>query len=325
MKHITSEERHTIDILLRQNQSPTRIARELGREPSSITREIQRNCDKRSGEYRHELAHRKALRRKVEKGTRNDYTEEIKLYVKKQLAEQYSPEQIAGTAKRQGIKCVSHETIYQHIWENKKQGGRLYENLRNRCKRYRNRGSEKDKRGQLRNRTDIDQRPEIVKKRERLGDLEIDLIIGKGHSGALLTINDRVSGLLIMEQLQGKGAAELTARVIARLLPFKEQLHTITSDNGREFAGHEQIARELEIDFYFAKPYHSWERGSNENLNGLIRQYVPKDTNINDLKTERIVWIETQLNNRPRKRHGYFSPNEIHQQLTNDPKVALAS
>jgi IS30 family transposase len=325
MKHITSEERHTIDILLRQNQSPTRIARELGREPSSITREIQRNCDKRSGEYRHELAHRKALRRKAEKGTRNDYTEEIKLYVKKQLAEQYSPEQIAGTAKRQGIKCVSHETIYLHIWENKKQGGRLYENLRNRCKRYRNRGSEKDKRGQLRNRTDIDQRPKIVEKRERLGDLEIDLIIGKGHSGALLTINDRVSGLLIMEQLQGKGAAELTARVIARLQPFKEQLHTITSDNGREFAGHEQIARELEIDFYFAKPYHSWERGSNENLNGLIRQYVPKDTNINDLKTERIVWIETQLNNRPRKRHGYLSPNEIHQQLTNDPKVALAS
>jgi IS30 family transposase len=325
MKHITSEERHTIDILLRQKQSPARIARQLDRAPSSITREIERNCDKRGGEYRHELAHKKALQRKADKRTRNDYTGKIMLYVKKQLAEQYSPEQIVGTAKRLGVKCVSHETIYLHIWENKKQGGHLYENLRNRCKRYRQRGSKKDMRGQLRNRKDIDLRPEIVEKRERLGDLEIDLIIGKGHSGALLTINDRVSGLLIMELLQGKMAAEVTAKAIARLLPFKDRLHTITSDNGREFAGHEEIARELEIDFYFAKPYHSWERGSNENLNGLIRQYIPKDTCINTLPEERIIWVENQLNNRPRKRHRFFSPNEIQQQLTNDQKVALAS
>jgi len=324
MNHITSEERHTIDILLRQKQRLGKIARQLGRAPSSITREIERNCDQRSGEYRYELAHKKATQRKTEKVTRSDYTEEVQRHVEEQLAQQYSPEQITGEARRLGIKCVSPETIYLHVWKDKEQGGMLYENLRNRHKRYRKRGAEKDKRRQLRNRKDISQRPKIVDQRDRLGDLEIDLVIGKGHSGALLTINDRVSGLLIMEQLKGKEAAEVTAKAIARLLPYKDQLHTITSDNGREFAGHEEIARALKIDFYFAKPYHSWERGSNENLNGLIRQYVPKITDIKALPKERIAWVENQLNNRPRKRHGYFSPNEIHQQLTNDQKVALA-
>lgn len=325
MNQITSEERHTIAHLLSQKHCRASIAKQLGRHPSTIKREIERNCDKRSGEYRYELANKKALQRKAGKRTRNDYSQEIKSYVERELAKQYSPEQIAGTAKRLGVKCVSHETIYKHIWADKKEGGSLYENLRNRSKRYRKRGAKKDNRGQLRNRKDITQRPGIVEKRERVGDLEIDLIIGKGHSGAILTINDRVSGLLIMERLKGKEAAEVTAKTITRLLPYKDQIHTITSDNGREFAGHEEIARVIEIDFYFAKPYHSWERGSNENLNGLIRQYIPKDTNIKNLPKERERWVENQLNNRPRKRHGYLSPNEIHKQLTNDQKVALAS
>lgn len=325
MNQITCEERHTIAHLLSQKQRRASIAKQLGRHPSTIKREIERNCDKRSGEYRYDLANKKALQRKAGKRTRNDYSEEIKSYVENQLAKQYSPEQIAGTAKRLGVKCVSHETIYQHVWKNKKQGGLLYENLRNRCKRYRKRGSKKDRRGQLRNRKDITQRPEIVEKRERLGDLEIDLIIGKGHSGAMLTINDRVSGLLILEPLRGKEAAEVSAKTIARLLPYKDQIHTITSDNGREFAGHEDIAQALGIDFYFARPYHSWERGSNENLNGLVRQYISKDTNIKNLPAGRATWVESQLNNRPRKRHGYLSPNEIHKQLINGQKVALAS
>jgi IS30 family transposase len=151
------------------------------------------------------------------------------------------------------------------------------------------------------------------------------LVIGKGHQGALLTINDRASGLLIMERLQGKTAAEVTAATIARLKPFKRELHTITSDNGKEFAGHEEIASELNIDFYFARPYHSWERGSNENLNGLIRQYIPKITNILELEESFIEEVETALNERPRKRYGYLSTLTIHQQLTNEQKVALVS
>jgi IS30 family transposase len=325
MKHITSEERHTIEHLLSQNLSPTTIVRQLGRHKSTITREIKRNSDHRNGAYRNHLAERKAQDRQKFKTKRRDYTPAIEAYVERKLAKWDSPEQIVGKAYELGIDCVSIETIYLKIWADKKRGGKLYENLRNRSKRYRKRGSEKDLRGKIRNATSIDKRPGVVDERNRLGDLEIDLIIGSGHSGAILTINDRVSGLLIMEQLEGKQAAEITAATIARLTPYKDQLHTITSDNGKEFAGHQEIAKALEIDFFFAHPYHSWERGSNENLNGLIRQYIPKGTNIAKLPSELFAKVEKALNDRPRKRHGYQSPQEKHQQLTNEEKVALVS
>lgn len=325
MKHITSEERHTIQCLLGQSKKPAEIARILGRSKSTITREIQRNRDQRSKQYRHELAHRKASSRKASKPTKNGITGDMKAYIEARLAEKLSPEQIVGEAKLKGIECVSYECIYQYIWRDKKQGGKLYANLRNQSKRYRKRGAAKDTRGQIRNKTPLEQRPKEVELRERLGDLEIDLVIAKGHKGALLTINDRTSGLLIMERLQGKTSAEVTDATIKRLMPYKDQLNTITSDNGKEFAGHETIARILEIDFFFAKPYHSWERGSNENLNGLIRQYIPKHTNILELEDSFIKEVESALNNRPRKRHGFLSPLEIHQQLTNNEKVALAS
>ncbi|MDB9741942.1 IS30 family transposase [Akkermansiaceae bacterium] len=325
MKHITSEERHTIAHLLGQNKSPAEIARELNRHKSTIKREIDRNCDQRDSQYRYDLAQRKASNRKKSKATRNSLTKEMIDYLDKHLMKKFSPEQIVGVAKRKSLPCVSHETIYLYIWNDKKEGGKLYQNLRNEGKRYRKRGAAKDRRGIIANKTPMTERPEVVEKRERLGDLEIDLVIGKGHQGALLTINDRVSGLLIVEQLQGKSASEVTAATIARLEPFKKRLHTITSDNGKEFAGHEQIAAKLEIDFYFAKPYHSWERGSNEHLNGLIRQYIPKDTNILELESSYIKEVEHNLNSRPRKRHGYHSPYTKHQQLTKEQKVALTS
>ncbi len=325
MKHITSEERHTIEHLLSQSLSPANIAKQLGRDKSTITREIKRNCDQRDGVYRNELAERKAQNRQKIKTKRCDYTPAIQAHVEGELAKWYSPEQIVGDALKLGMDCVSIETIYQKIWADKKKGGNLYEDLRNRSKRYRKRGSAKDLRGKISNATSIDKRPELVDERKRLGDLEIDLIIGCGHKGAILTINDRVSGLLIMEQLTGKQAAEVTAATIARLEPYKEQIHTITSDNGKEFAGHQEIAKALDIDFFFAHPYHSWERGSNENLNGLIRQYIPKGTNISTLPSELFPRVEKALNDRPRKRHDYQSPQEKHQQLTNEEKVALVS
>ena len=325
MKHITSEERHTIAHLFSQKLSPANIAQQLHRAKSTITREIKRNSDQRSGQYRHDLAERKAQARQKSKAKRCDYTPAIKAHVECGLAKWYSPDQIAGDAHKHGIDCVSVETIYRKIWADKKEGGKLYEHLRNRSKRYRKRGSSKDLRGKIINATSIDARPELVGERKRLGDWEIDLIIGSGHNGAILTLNDRVSGLLIMEQLTGKQASEITAATIARLQPYKNQIHTITSDNGKEFAGHEEIAKALDIDFYFAHPYHSWERGSNENLNGLIRQYIPKGTNIATLPPELFSKVEKALNDRPRKRHGYDSPQQKHQQLTNEEKVALLS
>ena len=325
MKHITSEERHTIAFLLGQKKSPAYIADKLDRAKSTITREIKRNRDQRNQEYRYELANKKAITRKQSKRKRVGITSEMKTLIDEALTSKYSPEQIKGVAKNYGIECVSHECIYQYIWRDKKAGGDLYSHLRNGSKRYRKRGQAKDRRGIIKNKTPLSERPQIVEQRERTGDLEIDLVIGKGHQGALLTINDRASGLLIMEKLKGKTAAEVTAATIRRLEPYKEQLHTITSDNGKEFAGHEQVASELGIDFYFARPYHSWERGSNENLNGLIRQYIPKVTNILELKESFIKQVEEALNTRPRKRYGYISPKTKHQQLTNEQKVALVS
>jgi transposase, IS30 family len=327
MKHITSEERHTIAYLWRQKKSPAFIARELGRVRSTITRELKRNCDLRSKEYRPELANKKAILRQSNKPKRCSMTPVMIAYVEAELTKTHSPspEQIAGNAKQLGLECVSHECIYQHIWRDKKSGGKLFENLRNKHKRYRKRGAAKDNRGIIKDRTPMSERPSVVDKRERLGDLEVDLMIGHAHQGALLTINDRVSGLLILERLQGKTANEVTAVIIARLKPYEGQLHTITSDNGKEFAGHKEVASELNIDFYFARPYHSWERGSNENLNGLVRQYIPKTTNIHDLEEGYIQKVETALNSRPRKRHGYISPKTKHQQLTKEQKVALVS
>jgi transposase, IS30 family len=325
MKFITSEERHTIAHLLSQNLSPADIARQLGRHKSTITREIKRNADQRNGKYYYDLANRKAQSRQKNKAKRCDYTPSIQAHVEQELAKWHSPEQIVGDALKLGIDCVSIETIYLKIWADKMKGGKLYEDLRHRSKRYRKRGSAKDLRGKISNVTSIDMRPGVVDERKRLGDLEIDLIIGSGHNGAILTINDRVSGLLIMEQLTGKLAAEVTAATIVRLQPYKDHIHTITSDNGKEFAGHQEIAKALEIDFFFAHTYHSWERGSNENLNGLVRQYIPKGTNIATLPSELFPRVEKALNDRPRKRHGYCSPEEKHQQLTDEEKVALVN
>lgn len=325
MKHITSEERHTIEHLLGQNQSINSIAKELSRAPSTISRELKRNADQRSQKYSYDLANRKAQARRENSNRRCSYTSEIQTYVEQKLELKYSPEQIVGAARNEGVDCVSHETIYQKIWRDKHRGGNLYENLRHRAKRYRKRGAAKDRRGKITNRQDIDLRPHIVEERKRLGDIEVDLVIGNGHQGALLTINDRVSGLVMIQQLQGKQACEVGAAIIARLLPYKDSLHTITSDNGKEFAGHQEVAKALEIDFYFAKPYHSWQRGSNENLNGLIRQYIPKAQNIHQLNTSYIAEVEKALNDRPRKRHGYHSPQTIHDRMTNNQGVALVS
>ena len=161
-------------------------------------------------------------------------------------------------------------------------------------------------------------RPEIVDKKERIGDLEIDLVIGKDHNGALLTINDRATGLLFMGKVDTKESIAIETKIVELLKDWKPLLHTITSDNGKEFSNHQQIAQKLEIDYFFAKPYHSWERGANENLNGLIRQYFPKKSNFENITQEQIERVINILNNRPRKRFGFKTPNEIFAQKLNE-------
>jgi IS30 family transposase len=323
MSHLTTEQRYTISSMKQQGFNQTEIAKIINKDKSVVCRELKRNCDSRSGAYKYELAQKKCAERHKNKPKKIKLTANIKSYIENSLEQKLSPEQIAGVASKSEIECVSHERIYQYIWHNKKQGGKLYEHLRTNGKRYRKRGSAKDRRGIITGRVDISQRPKIVEQRLRFGDLEIDTIIGKNHHGAIVTVNDRTTGMLKMKKLESKDATILANETIKLLAAWQPYLKTITADNGKEFAAHKTISEQLIIDFFFAQPYHSWERGSNENLNGLIRQYIPKKTDFDNITDEYVTFVENQLNNRPRKRFKYESPNTIFNQFINTEKVAF--
>lgn len=322
-KHLTVEQRYTISVLKEKGMKQKEIADTIVKDKSVISRELKRNCDQRNGEYRYILAQKKCDTRHAEKPKHICFTNEIREDVKRAITQKLSPEQIVGRSSLENKKCVSHETIYRFIWEDKASGGNLYKHLRNKGKRYKKRGSKKDTRGIIPNRVDIGQRPEIVDKKERFGDFEIDTIIGKNHKKAILTVNDRATGYGIIRKLESKDANMVAKKVIAALNPFYEYSHTITSDNGHEFARHQKIAGSLDIDFFFAKPYHSWERGANENFNRLVRQYFPKKTDFTLISVADVKRVQNALNNRPRKRLDFFSPKEILENLNLFRNVAF--
>jgi len=311
MSQLTLQQRYVIETGLINNLSHSEIGIQIDKCRTVVFREVNRNSDGRNNRYSAQLADSKAKFRHTNKTKKKYLTEQIVEYIREGLGKKFSPEQISGKAIRDGIPCVSPERIYQFIWSDKKSGGFLYKSLRNRGKRYRKRGSRKDCRGLIVGRVDISQRPDIVDNKERLGDLEIDLVIGKNHKQALLTINDRVSGILIMGKVQNKEAIEIENKTIELLEDWKPLIHTITSDNGKEFANHANIAEQLNLDFYFAKPYHSWQRGANENLNGLVRQYFPKNHDFTSITNDEIIHVQNAINNRPRKRLGYQTPLEV--------------
>lgn len=226
------------------------------------------------------------------------------------LAEDFSPEQIVGCCRLEGLGCVSHERIYQHVWADKRRGGDQYTHLRRKGRKYMKRGAGKDGRGIIRDRVPIDSRPAVVDEKKRFGDLELDTVIGRNHKGAILTVNDRATGLCWLALLDGKESEPLKNALINMLSPLKGVIKTATADNGKEFAAHREIAAALGIDVFFAHPYHSWERGANENMNGLIRQYIPKKSSFENLNDEDIQLIQNKLNNRPRKRLNFLTPIE---------------
>ena len=325
MAHLTQEQRYTISCMLKQGYNKSEIARAITKDKSVVFNEIKRNSDNRSGIYDDDLANRKAAKRQKEKAKNIRFTRFIQDEIELLLRADYSPEQVVGTLKKQEKETVSVERIYQHIWEDKKNKGDLHTHLRRQGRKYRKRGSSKDTRGIIKNRISIDQRNKIVEKRSRFGDLEVDLIIGKNHNQAILTVNDRASGMLKMKKVASKEATVVTIAINEILEDWKPYLRTITADNGKEFAGHEQVAENLEIDYFFVHPYHSWERGSNENLNGLIRQYFTKGSDFTEITNKRVKEIETILNNRPRKRYNYENPIFVMNQLLFNQKVALVS
>jgi IS30 family transposase len=330
MGHLTETQRYKIFAMLEEGFERKFICKKIGKDKSVLSRELRRNCDKRTGKYNPELAQRKYEQRLKEKPKFVHFTPEIREKVVKELEDDLSPEQIAGRAKLEGKQCVSHETIYCYIWADKKRGGKLHKHLRNRGKKYNKRGNYKSSRGIIKDRVSIKERPEIVDEKIRFGDLEIDTIIGKNHKGAILTITDRVSLMEWMAKLRGKNAAELALKMVEILTPFTPFLHTITSDNGKEFAEHKSISDNLSIDFYFAQPYKSCERGCNENANRLIRQYIPKKTDFDTIDDDYVKWVENKLNNRPRKKLGFLTPFEffllsLQNKFLNNDKVAFVT
>lgn len=325
MSHLTLEQRYTIDVMNRNGYKQKEIAKAIGKDKSVVSRELNRNKDMRSGEYRYDLAQRKYEKRQKEKPKKIRFTPEVQQNVEALLKEDYSPEQVVGTLKKQNKATVSVERIYQHIWADKRRKGKLYLHLRNQGRRYRKRGNLKDNRGIIKNRVGIERRPKIVEERSRFGDVEVDLIIGKNHNQAILTICDRASGMLKMRKVRSKQAKEVAKAMVQELEDWKPYLKTITADNGKEFANHEYVAENLNIDYYFARPYHSWERGSNENLNGLIRQYFKKSTDFTAITMEQVKEIEKKLNTRPRKRFQFENPIFVMDKLLFNTKVAFVT
>ena len=244
-------------------------------------------------------------------------TPEVITLIELKIREDWSPEQISGWLKLEKLETISHERIYQHIWADKRNGGDLYLHLRRQGKKYQKRRNGKTSRGQIKNRVSIDKRPAVVEQKTRVGDWEIDTVIGKGHKGALVTLVERKTSFTLAARVETKQADVVTAATIELLKPYKGRTHTITADNGKEFALHEEIAKTLATDFYFAHPYHSWERGANENTNGLLRQYFPKDTNFLDVSDHEVCAAVSRLNTRPRKKLGYKTPATAMQRSLN--------
>ncbi len=311
---LTEEERIEIYALRKEGKSILQISRALGRDRSTIHREIRRNSGQRN--YRPKQAHRKAKQRQVLKRRAIKMTESTLAYIQEKLALQWSPDQISNAMRfdpEYTGQSVSHERIYLYIWEDKRTGGTLYKQLRIAHKaKNRKRYGKHDYRGKIPNRKDIDDRPVIVDKKERVGDWEADLVVGSGASGYLVTLAERFSRMTLIGFVDHKTAPEVTAEIIRLLLPFKQNVHTITFDNGREFNGHQEISRQLNCGCYFAKPYHSWERGLNENTNGLIRQYLPKKLPFPPITGSTLKYIMGRLNTRPRKSLDYATPMKIY-------------
>lgn len=308
--HLTQEERYQIYGLRTQGFTGSAIAKELKRSKSAISRELTRN----KGEHSWKPLHAHAMAQERQKQCRNarrisdaDWAA-VEAYIRLDC----SPEQaIARLTLEDTPVAISHETVYQHIYADKKKGGDIVKHLR--CQKvYRKRyGSGQQRRGMIKNRVSIELRPEIVDQKTRIGDWEGDTVIGKGHKGALVTLVDRCSRYTLVRRVDSKHAGGVSFAINSMLGPYQDQCHTITFDNGKEFAGHETIAAHLQAAVYFAHPYHSWERGLNENTNGLIRQYHPKKTNFKLVSHEDVASMQDKLNHRPRKCLGYKTPHEV--------------
>lgn len=314
---LSQSERYQISALLSAGHSKKSISNQLGRHRSTIERELLRCAQLPS--YDPDVAHQHALQ--CQKDSRNAKTicPHILNHVDCYLRMAMSPQQVTGRLVAEGIKAPSVESIYQHILRDQRIAGDLYRQLRCQKTRRKRYGSGRERRGQIVNRVCIEQRPSIVDERSRMGDWEGDTVIGKDHKGGLITLVERQSRYTLAVHVQTKEALPVSEAIIALLRPHKQLCHTITFDNGKEFAQHQHIASCLQASVYFAHPYCSWERGLNENTNGLLRQYFPKGTDMRLVTQTQVDDAVYALNHRPRKCLGYKTPHEAFYNLPLKP------
>jgi transposase, IS30 family len=313
-QQLTLEERVLISHLLGQGFNQAEVARQLGRHRSTISRELNRNrCCRSDQSYRFSRAHKKTRARRRRSRRNRHYTDRDLAPVRQLLRRKLSPEQIVGHIRRFGLmrRRISHETIYQYIWRDKALGGQLWRQLRQASKRRRKRYNAYDSRGRLAGKRHISERPNVVETRRTLHHLEIDTVMGAGSKDCIVTLVERKSGYVMIGKLSDRTTRSLNERCIELLERETAKFKTITADNGTEFHQYPEIEEVTGVRFYFATPHHSWERGTNENTNGLIRQYLPKGDSMKDLTQAQCDRIAAMLNARPRKRHGYKTPEEI--------------
>jgi len=309
-RQLSPEERYMLASLRRQGLNQAEIARALGRHRSTVCREVQRNSTRADGRYRAATAQERTQGRRSRSRRNLRFSAEDFALVDELLRRQWSPEQVAGHLARSGLLSISHETIYRHVWRDKKRGGTLYIHLRGARKRRRKRYGAYDSRGRLAGKRMISERPPEVETRREAGHWEADTVMGAGTKDCIATLVERKTGLVLVGKLKDRTTGSLNRRVISLIGQHGGRFETVTADNGTEFHGYKGIERRTGVTFYFARPYHSWERGSNENANGLLRQYLPKGESMAGLTQQQCNAIAYKLNTRPRKRLGFRTPLE---------------
>lgn len=311
-RQITSGERYAIAALRKQKLSTRAIAAQIGRSPATVSRELRRNLSTQA-RYSPDKAHSYAVARRRRSRRNSHFSPDEWILVEHLVALDWSPEQVAGWLGLHGLLSISYETIYLRVWRDKRAGGDLWTHMRQATKRRRKRYRSHDSRGRVAGKRHISERPPEVETRQVQGHWEIDSIMGDDHGRhSALTVVERKTGYLQMGKLVHHRAADATARTIEIIERQPERFKTITADNGTEFHGYKLVEEATGVEFYFATPHHSWERGTNENTNGLIRQYLPKRTSMARVTQDDLDAIAHKLNARPRKRLGFRTPEECY-------------
>ena len=312
---LTLSERYLIGRLKSMGESVRAIGRKLGRDAATISREVRRNADTSNGSYTVNKAHSYAVarRRRSRRGTQFE-PGEVQL-VHELMEHKWSPQQISGRLRAHGVLEVGTSTIYRWIRRDKARGGGLWQRTRRLSRRYRKGYRVPDRRGRLSGKRSIDERPLAVQQREEFGHWEGDTVMGRDGRHCILTLVERMTLKVRIRKLPARQASEVNKVLHQELGPKGDLvIKSVTLDNGTEFHGYAELERAYGTKFYFARPYHSWERGTNENMNGLIRQYLPKGTCFKDLTDRQCRRIEQALNSRPRKKLGFATPDEAYDQ-----------